>query len=627
MAVLVGFLGLKRIGSVFYVAIILILGCFVPTLAGQATILPTPKPMLDIVKVLPEPKPLPKSPYDRLSKNDAARYSNIFALQELAEWEKADEAIAELGDMRLMGHVLYQRYMHPTAYRSNFKELKVWLDHYKDHPGAKRIYNLAFARKPDAARAPDKSREGYGVTGRLDINGEHAPEKYVSSRRRNSAKKIRIRDLKRLIRRDLRRDAPTKAYSRLQTEESVNLFDKVEYDILRADIAASYFYVGKKDKAYELSVASADRSGRNAPLAGWIAGLSSWSKGDYSEAAKHFEQPASSKRSSAYMSSAGSYWAARSYTRARQPQKVSYWLKKAVDHPRSFYGLLAARSLGVKKIKYDWSAPIFTARHIKVLSSLPAGNRALALLDANQPQLAEKELRRIHAGDNKVLKEALVAIADVARLPALALQAGSSIKKPGGSLYDVALYPMSPWYPSNGLKLDQALLNAFIRQESRFDPTVSSRSGATGLMQLMPTTASYISGMPSRHFKGKAGKRKLEDPVFNMELGQKYLDFLLDKDHVDNNLFNLAIAYNAGPGRLARWQKKVNTKDPLLFIESIPAKETRMFVEKVVANYWIYRLRLGQKTPSLASVVSGKPPLYTQQDTEDIKVAAYQRSW
>src|SRR3546814_13274063 len=55
-----------------------------------------------------------------------------------------------------MGHVLFQRYMHPTAWRSSFAELSGWLKHYADHPGADRIYRLALRRKPRGARAPAK---------------------------------------------------------------------------------------------------------------------------------------------------------------------------------------------------------------------------------------------------------------------------------------------------------------------------------------------------------------------------------------------------------------------------------------------------------------------------------------
>jgi hypothetical protein len=79
----------------------------------------------------------------------------------------------------------------------------------------------------------------------------------------------------------------------------------------------------------------------------------------------------------------------------------------------------------------------------------------------------------------------------------------------------------------------------------------------------------------------------------------------------------MAVAYNAGPGNLAKWQEDLsaNVKDPLLFIETIPAPETRNYVERVLANYWIYSLRMGQPTPSLDAVTAGRPARYLAMDT------------
>src|SRR3546814_6067705 len=76
-------------------------------------------------------------------------------------------------------------------------------------------------------------------------------------------------------------------------------------------------------------------------------------------------------------------------------------------------------------------------------------------------------------------------------------------------------------------------------------------------------------------------------------------------------MFRLLAAYNAGPGNLGRWAKRVDFRDdPLLFIESIPSPETREYIEKVLANGWVYRFRLGQKPSSLERVAAGDWPRY-----------------
>ena len=68
--------------------------------------------------------------------------------------DDADALIAEIDDQRLMGHVLYQRYMHPTAWRSRYGELRDWMARYADHPNAQLIYSLALRRRPEGASRP-----------------------------------------------------------------------------------------------------------------------------------------------------------------------------------------------------------------------------------------------------------------------------------------------------------------------------------------------------------------------------------------------------------------------------------------------------------------------------------------
>ena len=79
---------------------------------------------------------------------------------------------------------------------------------------------------------------------------------------------------------------------------------------------------------------------------------------------------------------------------------------------------------------------------------------------------------------------------------------------------------------------------------------------------------------------------------------------------------------HAGPGNLRKWLRKIDHRgDPLLLIESIPSRETRNFVERVLSNFWIYRERLQQDTPSLDAVASGHAPIYLRLDSRGLKVA------
>lgn len=557
------------------------------------------------------------NPGRRLSEEDAARYAHIFAFQDVGELQKANAEIEKLSDMRLMGHVLWQRYTGPH-YRTTRQELADWMKRYAGHPGAQRIYDLAKKRQPQEAAPLAIPRTGRGVYGMHDFDVGQLAQPYIAGRRHSREQQDLIRAVGRSVAR-----SPTLALKRLEAGGSV--LGNTEYDALRADIAASYFYNGKTEKARELAAASAARSGRDVPLAGWIGGLSSWQAGDYEAAARHFELTAQSRRSSAWMSAAGAYWTARSYLRARQPQKVNHWLRRAAEYPRTFYGIIAVKALGMEQARFNWAVPELTDRHVKALSQLPAGWRALALVAAERPDLAEGELRQINPGGDEILQQAMIALANDNGMPGLAMRMGSAFRGAGGKLYDAALYPDVPWEPEEGFSVDRSLVYAFIRQESKFQINAANKSsGALGLMQLMPGTAKHVARQHGARIEGE----KLQDPTLNIDLGQKYLSELLERGDIGNNLFKLAVAYNAGPGRLARWDKKPRyAGDPLLFIESIPSAETRIFVERVLANYWIYRIKYGQDAVSLNMVAEGNWPLYIAQDKRSNTLLAAARDF
>ena len=168
-------------------------------------------------------------------------------------------------------------------------------------------------------------------------------------------------------------------------------------------------------------------------------------------------------------------------------------------------------------------------------------------------------------------------------------------------------YPLPDWKPEDNWQLDKALVYAFVRQESCFNHRAESAVGALGLMQIMPATAKEVANTLQCENK----TRKLKNPEYNLRLGQAYLKKLLDLPQIQNNLMKLAVAYNAGPGNLNRWEKKMNyQEDPLLFVETIPSKETRAFVERILVNYWIYLSLTGMDIPSLDEIVSGHWPMY-----------------
>lgn len=546
-----------------------------------------------------------------LSRSDQKLYKEIFALQSNGDMDAAKEKISDLDNGLLMGHVLAQRYLHPETY-SSFSDLESWLNKYSDYPQASKIYTLAERRIPANYKGnlvePKEAGSIRGALGAVSRSGRS----YKSKASRSSAQDRQVKALERKIRTHIQNYEPTQALNLLTSSAITSAMDAVEYDRQLSLISAGYLYAGKLNEAELYSGQALARSGQYVPMAGWVSGLVLWQQERYKKSARSFEVAASSPYSSGWLISASGYWASRAHMRAGNVRVVSQWLKLAASYPRTFYGLIATRALG-QDYDFNWDRPSVTRASRKAIEDSPAGERARALIQIGQIARAESELKQIYNSNDPELQQALLAYAYEYQLPALTMRLGHAVLKSEGGLYDVALYPVMPWEPESGYKVDKALVHAFIRQESQFNTAAESHSGATGLMQLMPATASYIAG--NSIYKNKSGIYQLRDPRTNLEIGQTYLQRLLNNKAVGHDLLSLAIAYNAGPGNLSRWKsERTHITDPLLFIETIPYAETRAFVERVLSNYWIYRLQMGQQTPSLDSVAEGRWARYAEAD-------------
>ncbi|MBX2834336.1 MAG: lytic transglycosylase domain-containing protein [Micavibrio sp.] len=534
-----------------------------------------------------------------LSSNDVELYKRIFSLQKKGDMIAANAQIKKLGNSLLIGHVLFQRYMHPTAYSSTPEELQSWLGKYGDHPGSDKIYALAI-RKGAAASSLVKPKD-ISPLPRVREPTMRPAKLYVSSADRGRSHKSMVVQIKNKVRSLVRGKGSHAALSYFRQDDVQKYLDSIEKDVLKGEIAAGFLYQGKIDEAYTLATQAVITSPNHAPKAAWVAGLIAWHKDDYDRAAKFFELAATSPYSSGWLITAASYWAARSNMRSGKVTEISTWLQKGTEHPRTFYGLISTRALGVD-FDFKWDLPTFTKRYHDLLTSMDYGARAIALAKTDRAIAAQGELLNQKPRSAEET-QAYLAFAGYANLPALAMRLGSADAISNQHYYDAAIYPLIPWSPPKGYIIDRAFMHAIMKQESRFDPTAESHSGAKGLMQIIPSTARGIGGDKAT---------MLDDPVTNLELGQAYLQKLLTLQAVDNNFLYLLIAYNAGPGNLVKWKKLwPDIKDPLLFIELIPSAETRSYIERVLANYWIYRLRDGNDLSSLDKIAAGQPAYYS----------------
>ena len=124
----------------------------------------------------------------------------------------------------------------------------------------------------------------------------------------------------------------------------------------------------------------------------------------------------------------------------------------------------------------------------------------------------------------------------------------------------------------------ESLVYAVMRTESNYLPAARSPVGAIGLMQIMPATAESMS---------KGDSKRLTHPDLNIRLGTRHLKDLLVI--YDRNLTLAVAAYNAGSGNVKRWQKGLGDLPQDEFVESIPFRETREYVKKVVSSMEMYQ--------------------------------------
>lgn len=619
-----------------------------PTAKAENTTAPIPTAVTgDAVALPPVANPPGAARPAQLNVEDARRYRDIFALLRRGDWDSADREIPKLQDKRLLGYVQAQRLLHPDV-KAGYGDLAGWMQRYADLAIAERIHTLAERRKPAGGPRLISPRGGpsklpaEGDLERLagyrptlnglfaavanrddgaprpanvrpaDDAGEQQPALRVAPRSRNLASRAPSEAERNQARIDaLLQQGDAKAAWDLLSSDAVALsMDRAEFDAARSRIADSFYQAGELAQALALASASAAGASNTAMQANWTAGLAAWRAKRYDRAARHFEAVVESRPNSPWKASAAAFWAGRAQLKANQPDRARVNLAAAARFPHTFYGLVAQRTLG-EQPQLQWRPPVLTAAHLAAVAKSPAGARAVALLQVGENDLAEQELRRVNpARGGKLLQEALLGLAERGGMAEMALQLGNTVAGPDGAAYDSALYPLPHWKPRNGFAVDRALLFAIARQESRFDARLVAHTGASGLMQIMPATARFVRNHSDDI--DDAGRGALLDPAANLELGQRYIADLMQMPAVGDNLFYLGAAYNAGPGNLVRWRKQFrDVKDPLLFIESLPFGETRDYQEKLLANYWIYRLRLGQDVSSLDDVAAGRWPRYT----------------
>ena len=341
----------------------------------------------------------------------------------------------------------------------------------------------------------------------------------------------------------------------------------------------------------------------------WYRGLRFWKEANYWKAIPEFSKIAANENLSDWQRSAGAYWSYRAHEKTGNSYEANRKLTLAASFPETFYGMLALaqchESLRVSKTMPFAPESLWADAAVKRAQMLVA-------LDRNDD--AEAELRQRYSTLDAAARPALVTIAAKLNLPNLQLRFAQALH-----MEDMATrYPMPQLMVEAQTAVDPALILAVARHESGFRETAHNPSGASGMMQILPSTARKIveqshdislqladngnDGVASMH-------DRLNDMTMSAKLGAEYFTMLGKQPAVGNNVMRLLAAYNAGPGTVANWQKTAkNMDDPLLYMESIPYPETHNYVMQVMAHYWTYQALMGEKQTSLQQLAHGVWP-------------------
>ena len=382
--------------------------------------------------------------------------------------------------------------------------------------------------------------------------------------------------------------------------------------VLRAAVARVLFVQGHDGQALAVGRDASARTGGKVGAGDYVAGLAAWRSGRVAQAAGLFEAASRATLIPASTRAGAAFWAARAHLRLGDVGGYRPWMLRAAAARRTFYGLLAARRLGLG----GWTPSVDSVGEetlgeadVEAIGAQPAGRRVFALLQVGQSARAEAALRQMWptVASDRALGRSIMLVATAAGLTDLASQVASILQSEDGEPHDAARFPVPRLQPRGGFSMDPALVYALTRLESNFDPDAVSGEGAHGLMQLMPVTAGFMVGHPDR-FTGAPGR--LENASLNLELGQRYVDYLAGNANVEGDLIKLLASYNAGPNRVAGW---TSDSDPLLFMEAIPAEETRGFVHRALTYLWIYGGQLGLPCPSLDALAAEIWPSYAPE--------------
>ena len=526
-----------------------------------------------------------------LSETERSNYREIFAAIRASDWTGATARLDGMVDGPLHAVARAELYLAKGSPKVELDPLLALISKAPDLPHAERLAKLAATRGATTLPYLPQAQKLVWQSGQP---------------RRSRADSVKgdpiAAELEALIQPLIKENQPQAAEA-LLTERQYALTPQALTEF-RQRVAWSHYIVGAYADAKRLSDLARTGSGDWALQAEWVAGLASWRLCDCEAASNSFATVAS-RSTDQELSAAGHYWAGRADMMCGRPERVQARLRSAARMNETFYGLLSAGALGIKK---PLSAALhdFSDAEWQGIASKPNVRAAIALNEIGERALADDLLKHQARIGSAADHEALLHLA--ADLNLAGTQLWLAHNAPSGARINMAArYPAPSWQPVRGWRVDQALAFAHALQESNFRTQVVSPAGASGLMQVRPGTAGDFARARGEAFD----PQQLSDPRYNLEYGQSYLELLRDSSSTGGLLPKVIAAYNAGPVPISAWNaRRFDDGDPLLYIESIPYWETRGYVPIVLRNYWVYEQKSGKDSVSKKALVQGMWPKF-----------------
>ncbi|HEU0163217.1 MAG TPA: lytic transglycosylase domain-containing protein [Rhizomicrobium sp.] len=565
-----------------FAAAFLALAC--ATAQAQPAVPPAP-----VTPVNPAPPSLSIAPHI-LSPGDVALYRQIMTAERAGRRTQASALAAQLSDPVLLPYAQALRFLSGSG---NAADLADWLRENRETAIADRVYRQAVRLNTRTVRRGKKRIKVAVVTnipapaGVGSRTGGYEDQEQPEPTPFSDAGKQVMPSIFTAI----RAGQPDQARALMDGARAA--LPPVDVAILTHRIAASYRAESRDADAYALAITVSDPA---VPQLLWDAGFAAYRMGHWPEAIRLLEKLAETPTAQNNLRAQGALWAARAHMQAGDPHKVVTLLDFAAGKQPSFYGILAERILGMDT-QTGFADAILNQGDFNDLMAVPAARRAVALWQIGESEFVGPELNRAFVNNNERLDPAMAALARGIGVPNVELRAAE--KSAARGIVLTSLFPVPPYSPDGGYRIDSSLVLAFARIESRFQVSATSPVGARGLMQIMPGTARHLGVNPD----------SLSNPSASLAAGQRYIEMLLNQ--LDGSLLELGGAYNAGPGAVSRWRStKAGGDDPLLFVESIPVAETRSYVKRLMLYHWHYRRRFGQEARSLEEAARGQWPVY-----------------